>query len=99
MGGGLGYRDPLIKLNNFIDLFMINIGIASEINSKILENLDPRSSYVVHIGSTASSEAIGSVGYNSVKAAIVAYVKSLAINLIERKFLFLVYYLSLYCLG
>ena len=85
MGGGLGYRDPLIKLNNFIDLFMINIGIASEINSKILENLDPRSSYVVHIGSTASSEAIGSVGYNSVKAAIVAYVKSLAINLIERK--------------
>ena len=54
---------------------MINIGIASEINSKILENLDPRSSYVVHIGSTASSEAIGSVGYNSVKAAIVAYVK------------------------
>ena len=85
MGGGLGYRNPLIKLNNFIDLFMINIGIASEINSKILENLNPRSSYIVHIGSTASSEAIGSVGYNSVKAAIVAYVKSLAINLIERK--------------
>ena len=85
MGGGLGYRDPLIKLENFIDLFMLNLGVASEINSKIIGNLNPKSSYIVHIGSTASSEAIGSVGYNSIKATIVAYVKSLAISLIEKK--------------
>ena len=85
MGGGLGYREPLIKLKNFNDLFMLNLGVASEINNKIIDNLNPKSSYIVHIGSTASSEAIGSVGYNSVKAAIVAYVKSLAINLMYRK--------------
>lgn len=85
MGGGLGYREPLISLNKFIDLFMLNLGIASEINQVIVKNLNTKSSYIVHIGSTASSEAIGSVGYNSIKAAIVAYVKSLARNLIEKK--------------
>jgi len=85
LGGGLGYRDPLIKLKNFIDLFLINLGVASEINNRIIKSLNPKSSYIIHIGSTASSEAIGSVGYNSVKAAVVAYVKSLATNLIKNK--------------
>ena len=33
--------------------------------------------YVVHVGSTTSKEAIGSVGYNTVKAALAAYVRSL----------------------
>ena len=85
LGGGLGYKDPFIQLKNFIDLFLINLGIASEINNKIIKSLNPKSSYIVHVGSTASSEAIGSVGYNSVKAAVVAYVKSLATNLIKDK--------------
>ena len=37
------------------------------------------------MGSTASVEAIGSVGYNSIKTAIVSYVKSLASELIHKK--------------
>jgi len=85
LGGGLGYRNPLIELKDFINLFLTNLGIASEINNKIIKSLNPKASYIVHVGSTASSEAIGSVGYNSVKAAVVAYVKSLATNLIKEK--------------
>jgi len=32
---------------------------------------------LVHVGSIASSEGVGSVGYNTVKAALAAYVRSL----------------------
>ena len=85
LGGGLGYKNPLLELKYFINLFLVNLGIASEINNKINKNLNPKSSYIIHVGSTASSEAIGSVGYNSIKAAVVAYVKSLATNLIKNK--------------
>ena len=52
--------------------------------SKTLKNyLTKDKSFILHIGSTASVEAIGSVGYNTVKTSLVAYVKSLAINLIK----------------
>ena len=74
---------------------MLNLGIASEINKVIVKNLNTKE-VIVHIGSTASSEAIGSVGYNSIKAAIVAYVKSLARNLIEKKYMFLVFFQSIH---
>jgi NAD(P)-dependent dehydrogenase (short-subunit alcohol dehydrogenase family) len=37
------------------------------------------------VGSTASSEAIGSVGYNVVKSALSGYVKSLGRQLIKNK--------------
>jgi NAD(P)-dependent dehydrogenase (short-subunit alcohol dehydrogenase family) len=85
LGGGLGIKQPLLTLEDFIKLFKINLGIASEINLKIFKNLNKKESYIIHIGSTASTEAIGSVGYNSIKAAIVAYVKSLAVSLINNK--------------
>ncbi len=40
----------------------------------MIENL---SGTVIHIGSIASQEAVGSVGYNTVKAGLAAYVRSL----------------------
>jgi NAD(P)-dependent dehydrogenase (short-subunit alcohol dehydrogenase family) len=84
MGGGLGLKENLIKLEDFTKLFYVNLGIASEINLKIFNKLNRKQSYILHIGSTASSEAIGSVGYNSIKAAIVAYVKTLASRLLKK---------------
>jgi len=85
LGGGLGIKEPLLNLKDFTKLFYINLGIASEINMKIRKNLNKKEAYIIHIGSTASTEAIGSVGYNTIKAAIVAYVKSLARSLIKDK--------------
>ena len=32
---------------------------------------------IIHVGSIASNEAVGSVGYNVVKSALAAYVRSL----------------------
>jgi len=41
------------------------------------EMKERRSGNLVHVGSIASSEGVGSVGYNTVKAALAAYVRSL----------------------
>jgi|TARA_B110000858_G_C17787009_1_gene467757 NAD(P)-dependent dehydrogenase (short-subunit alcohol dehydrogenase family) len=84
LGGGLGLKDPLIEYYDFQKLFNINIGIAAELN-RVLVKLMKKESYIVLIGSTASIEAVGSVGYNTIKYSIVSYVKSLALNLISKK--------------
>ena len=42
-----------------------------------------RSGRLVHVGSIASQEATGSVGYNTVKSALAAYVRSLGRELAE----------------
>ncbi len=84
MGGGLGLKDALLKDEDFKILYDTNLGIASQINRLLINRFNKKESYIIHIGSTASIEAIGSVGYNTVKASVVAYVKSLAINLIKK---------------
>lgn len=85
LGGGLGLKNPLLNDREFLKLHQTNIGIAAEINRLLKNQLSKDKSFILHIGSTASVEAVGSVGYNTVKASLVAYVKSLAINLIKDK--------------
>ena len=78
IGGGLGYKDYLLNSYELNKLFVLNIGIAAEINSMIAPDMIKRKSgNIVHVGSIASSEGVGSVGYNTVKAALAAYVRSL----------------------
>jgi 3-oxoacyl-[acyl-carrier protein] reductase len=78
MGGGLGMRDPLLKSGEFNTLFQTNLGAAAELNREIVPGMISRKKgNVIHVGSIASTEAVGSVGYNSVKAALAAYVRSL----------------------
>ncbi len=77
-GGGLGLRDPLLNLVDFIKLFSLNVGAAAEINRLIVPDMIKRGKgNLVHVGSTASTQSIGSVGYNTVKAALAAYVRAL----------------------
>jgi 3-oxoacyl-[acyl-carrier protein] reductase len=77
-GGGLGLRDDFIKHEDFLKLFNLNIGAAAEINRLVFPEMKQRQSgYLVHVGSIASSEGVGSVGYNTVKAALAAYVRTL----------------------
>ena len=83
LGGGLGLKNPLLNDREFLKLHQTNIGIAAEINRLLKNQLSKDKSFILHIGSIASVEAIGSVGYNTVKTSLVAYVKSLAINLIK----------------
>ena len=77
-GGGLGLRDPLLSSEEFFKLFNLNIGAVVEINKIVVPKMIQRKSgNLVHVCSIASSEATGSVGYNTVKAALAAYVRTL----------------------
>ena len=77
-GGGLGYRGPYLTSGQFYELFQVNVGGAAEINRRFLPRMQAEGyGRVVHVCSIASGEAVGSVGYNTVKAALGAYVRSL----------------------
>jgi len=77
-GGGLGLRDPLISPEDLDKLFVLNLKVAVAINKLVLPGMmKRRTGNLVHVGSIASSEAVASVGYNTVKAALAAYVRSL----------------------
>tara|TARA_Y100000588_G_scaffold330326_1_gene367151 strand:- start:1186 stop:1953 length:768 start_codon:yes stop_codon:yes gene_type:complete len=78
VGGGLGLRDPLLPHDDLAKLFLLNIGVAAEINRLVIPRmLKNGQGNLVHVGSIASDEATGSVGYNTVKAALAGYVRSL----------------------
>ena len=78
LGGGYGFSDPMLSWEQFEILHKINLYAGVEINRltipKMIEN---HSGTIIHVGSIASQEAVGSVGYNTVKAALAAYVRSL----------------------
>jgi len=77
-GGGLGLKDELLAHGDFLKLFALNLGAAAEINRLVAPQMkEKRSGNLVHVGSIASSEGVGSVGYNTVKAALAAYVRTL----------------------
>ena len=78
MGGGLGKREPLIAHEDFDLLFRTNLGSGAELNRHLIPMMvDHGCGHVLHVGSVASEQAVASVGYNSVKAALAAYVRSL----------------------
>ena len=77
-GGGLGMRGPFISSGALWELFMVNLGAAADINRFLsLYMKEQKRGYIIHVCSIASGEAIGSAGYNTVKAALAAYVRSL----------------------
>ena len=77
LGGGLGLRDPLLHFSDLLKLFTLNIGVAAEINRLVFPEMKQKGSgNLVHVASIASTEATGSVGYNTVKSALAAYVRS-----------------------
>ena len=77
-GGGYGFRDPLLTWEQLETLYKVNVSIAAEINRLVLPSMvEQKKGFVVHVGSVASQEATASVGYNTVKASLAAYVRSL----------------------
>jgi len=77
-GGGLGLRDPIINGSDFDKLYKLNLRSIIEINSLILpEMIKQGKGNIVLVGSVASTDAVASVGYNTVKAALSTYVRSL----------------------
>jgi 3-oxoacyl-[acyl-carrier protein] reductase len=81
-GGGLGLKENLISANDFLKLLNLNILSAVEINRIIIPKM--KKGNIIHVGSIASYESVGSVGYNSAKATIAAYVKTLGRELSKK---------------
>ncbi len=81
-GGGLGLREPLISSIDLSRLFALNVAAAAEINRLVAPAMmDRGKGNLVHVASIASTDAVASVGYNTVKAALAAYVRSLGNHL------------------
>ncbi len=77
-GGGLGLRDPLLSADNFEKLIGLNLKQVLEINRLVVPAMiERKQGNLVQVCSIASSEATGSVGYNTAKAALAAYVRTL----------------------
>ena len=77
-GGGMGFRGPYIPAQSMYELFMLNLGLAMEVNRYAAMGMaDKGWGRIVHVGSIAGGEAIGSVGYNTMKAALGAYIRSM----------------------
>ena len=84
-GGGLGFKDPFLSYEKFIKLINLNFLSAVELNNKFFPILKNRNSKIIHIGSIASYEAVGSVGYNCAKSLITSYVRSIGRIMIKKK--------------
>lgn len=82
-GGGLGLHSPLLAASDILKLFYLNVVSCSEINRIVVPYMKQNGGgNLVHVGSIASLEAVGSVGYNTSKAALAAYVRSIGRELI-----------------
>jgi 3-oxoacyl-[acyl-carrier protein] reductase len=87
-GGGFGLKDKLISNEDLKKLFQVNLGAAVEINRLAIKYRNKNHFLkLIHVGSIASYEAVASVGYNVVKSALAAYVRSLGRELYNNKVL------------
>jgi len=84
IGGSLGVNDTLVDWEEFSKCFKGNIGIASEINRYLVPHMKEQGyGNIIHVSSIAGAEARASVPYNTAKASISGYVRSLGKELAE----------------
>lgn len=85
-GGGLGLKQSNLSYSDLLKLLNLNILSSIEINRLLLPSMIKRKNgKIIHIGSIASIEAVGSLGYNIAKASLNAYVKTLGRELASKK--------------
>lgn len=79
VGATLGILDPLCPLDDWYDLFKLIMGVAIEINNKVIPVMKKNNwGRIVNITAGASMENSGPVPYSSLKAAYTAYSRSMA---------------------
>ena len=84
IGGSMGKNEILETWDNFEISLRGNLGIANEINRLMIETMiNQKYGNIIHIGSNVSFEDLGSVPYNSAKACLSGYIKSLGRKLIH----------------
>jgi len=79
IGGNLGYKDPLGPLEEWKQVMSLNVGVAIEINRSFIPRMIKKKwGRICHISSISALENQGSPSYCASKAALNAYVRSLA---------------------
>ncbi|MDB4138169.1 SDR family NAD(P)-dependent oxidoreductase [Methylophilaceae bacterium] len=79
VGATLGILDPLCPLDDWYNLFKLIMGVAIEINNKVIPIMKKNNwGRIVNITAGASMENSGPVPYSSLKAAYTAYSRSMA---------------------
>lgn len=77
-GGGLGIKSLFPTNEELFKMFKLNIFGAIQVNNIIIPMMKKiKRGNLVHVGSIASHEAVGSLSYNMAKASLNAYVRSL----------------------
>jgi 3-oxoacyl-[acyl-carrier protein] reductase len=78
LGGTLNIRDHLSPAQQWLDVWKLNVGVAIEINNKVVPSMQKnRWGRIVHISSTASKHFRGAAPYGVTKAYLNAYTESL----------------------
>lgn len=78
IGGSFGFNESLIDWLDFSSSLKSNIGISSEINRLLVPNMKKQGAgNIIHVSSNVAFEARASVPYNTAKAALSGYIRSL----------------------
>ena len=84
IGGSFGFNESLINWQDFSKSLKGNIGISSEINRLLIPSMKEQGSgNIIHVCSHVAFEARGSIPYNTAKAALSGYIRSLGNELAE----------------
>lgn len=86
VGGGLGQKDPLGKVEGWNSVWQFNVGIAIEMNAILIPQMKKQgwgrvvhvSSIVAELGDPSMKSLGGSLPYAAAKAYLNAYIKGLA---------------------
>ena len=78
IGGSFGFNESLINWLDFSKSLKSNIGISSEINRLMVPGMKVQGSgNIIHVSSHVAFEARASIPYNTAKAALSGYIRSL----------------------
>ena len=84
VGGSVGVNETLVNWNDFAKCLKANLGIASELNRLFVPTMKEQGvGNIVHVGSIVAVESRASVPYNTAKAALSGYVRSLGNELAD----------------
>jgi 3-oxoacyl-[acyl-carrier protein] reductase len=79
LGGSLKITDPNFSRKDLENVWQFNIGIAHEINNKLIPNMiEKKWGRIVHISSLGAKTGKGYVPYVSAKCALEGYVKGMS---------------------
>ncbi|MDA9991129.1 SDR family oxidoreductase [Paracoccaceae bacterium] len=83
IGGGLGMHDPFLSYEDLNTLLWFNFGVIQEMNRLMLPEVN-KGGKIICVGSIATRQIMGSLGYTLSKTSLETYVKFMGQELIKK---------------